>query len=374
MKKTKRIRRLLIILAAGLTLAALGILVFVSQAKFGRNPQDQNLARISRSANYADGEFRNLVEKPPLLNEDGLIKSIAKFLLADRERSVPEQAVPTVKTDLKALDKEQDLIIWLGHSSYFFQLAGRRLLLDPVFSDHAAPVFFANKAFEGASPYTAEDMPDIDYLLISHDHWDHLDYPTVVALKSKTKAVICPLGVGSHFERWGFARDMIMEGDWGAAFEVEGLGIHVLPAQHFSGRWLARNKTLWAGYALISPAKKIFISGDSGYGPHFSRIGQDFGGFDLAILDSGQYDPQWPYVHMNPEEASQAAGDLGAAALWPAHVGKFSIAYHAWDDPFTRSAAAARAKDYRLLTPRIGERLDLDDREQAFAEWWTSLR
>ncbi|MCX7781999.1 MAG: MBL fold metallo-hydrolase, partial [Negativicutes bacterium] len=174
----------------------------------------------------------------------------------------PTTSIPTVKTDLKTLDKDKDIVVWLGHSSYFMQLGGKRILIDPVFSPSAAPVSFANKAFDGTNPYTAEDMPEIDYLLISHDHWDHLDYPTVTALKPKIKNVICGLGVGSYFEQWGFDTKHILEADWFTALELENdFTIHVLPARHFSGRLFSRNKTLWTGFALATPERRIFYSG-----------------------------------------------------------------------------------------------------------------
>jgi len=207
-----------------------------------------------------------------------------------------------MKTDFKTLDKGKDVVVWLGHSSYFMQLGGKRILIDPVFSSSAAPVSFANKAFNGTNLYTAEDMPEIDYLLISHDHWDHLDYPTVIALKPKVKNVVCGLGVGSYFEDWGFEPILIHEADWFTVLEFEdGLIIHVLPSRHFSGRLFTRNKTLWTGFALVTPDRRVFYSGDGGYGPHFKQIGEMFNGFDLVIMENGQYDKNWPYIHMMPE-------------------------------------------------------------------------
>ena len=217
-------------------------------------------------------------------------------------------------------------MIWLGHSSWFVQLGGKRILIDPVLSDYTAPFSFLNKAYEGTSIYRVEDIPEIDCLLISHDHWDHLDYQTVAALKSKVGRVICPLGVGAYFDYWDYPQEKILEGDWYDRISLgEDITVHVMPARHYSGRLLTKNKTLWAGFALETPNRRIFFSGDSGYGPHFARIGEAFQGFDLALLDCGQYDPRWAYIHMTPEEAVQAALDLGVRALIPAHVGRFAI-------------------------------------------------
>ena len=177
--------------------------------------------------------------------------------------------------------------------------------------------------------------------------------------------------MGSHLLHWGYPQNKIVEADWFTELkQKDGLDIHVLPARHFSGRGLMRNRTLWVSFVLQSPDRRIFISGDTGYGPHMAQIGKLFDGFDLAILENGQYDKRWAYIHMMPEETAKAAVELGAKALLPAHSGKFSISDHAWDDPFIRLTEASRDKPYRLLTPVIGEPVDIDDKEQVFPRWW----
>ena len=305
--------------AAGTLLAGTGIsgCAFLGQEKFGRLPEGDRLMTITRSPNYRDGIFHNR-EPFPSVTKGGFFSTFFKFLTHPRENPEPSGPVPTVKTDLRNLDRNRDVVVWLGHSSYFMQLGGRTILVDPVFSAYASPVFFSTRAFAGTNPYTAEDMPRIDYLLVSHDHWDHLDYDTVTALKSRTGRVVTGLGVGEHFARWGFAADMVHEMDWDGTLRpndgADGLVIHFLTARHFSGRWLTRNKSLWGGFALETPSRRVFYSGDSGYGSHFAELGKRFSGFDLALLDSGQYSEDWPYVHMNPEQAAQAAADLGCAS------------------------------------------------------------
>lgn len=345
---------------------------YMHTAKFGAFPEGARLQKIEASPNYRDGEFRNLEPIPTMTTErKGVVRRLLNSLTAEKDRPRPEVPIPAVKTDLARLDRNDDMIIWLGHSSFYMQIAGRRILIDPVFSDNAAPIPFANKAFPGTNIYTPADMPDIDTLLITHDHWDHLDYPTVMALKSKIAKTICPLGVGAHFERWGFPGSSVVEMDWNEALQLDGgLTIHALPARHYSGRTLTRNKTLWAAYALISPERKIYISGDSGYGSHFRDAGEAFGGFGLAVLDSGQYNEGWRYVHMMPEDAVLATADLRAKALLPAHAGKFSIARHSWDDPFIRLAQAMEQNPVPLLTPKIGEPVPLDVEEYRFSQWW----
>jgi L-ascorbate metabolism protein UlaG (beta-lactamase superfamily) len=236
-----------------------------------------------------------------------------EFLVTENAR--PAQPLPLVNTDLASLPLGQDTMVWLGHSSWYLQLAGKRILIDPVFSDYAAPFSFINKAFPGDYPWRAEGMPEIDLLIISHDHYDHLDYATIKALMPKIKRVVTPLGVGSHLRYWGMESAIISEADWNQAVQVsDELTVHVLPARHFSGRGLKRNQTLWASFMFVTPQQKIYYSGDSGYGPHFKAIGEQFGG---GSGDHGerQYDQDWKYIHMMPDETAQAADDRARAVL-----------------------------------------------------------
>jgi L-ascorbate metabolism protein UlaG (beta-lactamase superfamily) len=350
---------------------ALGARAYLQHPKFGAHHEDERLQTVQRSPHYAHGAFHNLLETPMLLGGNSTLSILAGDLFSRAEDLRPESPVPTVKTDLKALNVGQDAIVWLGHSSYFVLFAGKRILIDPVLSPFAAPVSFSTQAFDGTSLYSTDDIPEIDVLLITHDHWDHLDYATATALESRIGQAIVPLGVGAHLERWGYARDKVYEADWyGKRTLNNDLAIHAIPARHYSGRWLTRNKTLWTGFVLESATRRILFSGDTGYGPHFKELAQRFGGFDLAALDMGQYDPRWPYIHMTPEEAAQAAEDLHAKTLLPAHVGRFNIARHAWNEPFERIRAASESKSYRLTTPRIGEPLQVGNSEQRFARWW----
>ncbi|HBT9970317.1 TPA: LysR family transcriptional regulator [Klebsiella pneumoniae] len=272
---------------------------------------------------------------------------------------------------LATLPLGQDVMVWLGHSSWYLQLAGKRILIDPVFSDYAAPFSFINKAFPGDYPWRAEGMPEIDLLIISHDHYDHLDYATIRALLPKIKRVITPLGVGSHLRYWGMDGALITEADWQQAVPAsDELTVHVLPARHFSGRGLKRNQTLWASFLFVTRQQKIYYSGDSGYGPHFKAIGNEFGPVDLAIMENGQYDQDWKYIHMMPDETAQAADDLRARAVLPGHAGRFVLAKHSWDEPYQRLAAASEGRAWRLLTPVQGEPVWVADKTQSFNAWW----
>lgn len=353
---------------------ALGACAVINQPRFGKLPEDGRLERIMKSSDYKNGEFQNPIPTPLFSQDVSTFSVILSSYFDKNEQLIPDSPIPAIKTDLKSLDPQLDMVIWLGHSSWFIQLNGRRILIDPILSDYAAPFSFINKAFAGTNIYQAEDIPEIDYLLISHDHWDHLDYPTVMALKSKVKRVICPLGVGEYFEFWGYSEEVIHEGDWNDRIEREkDFAIHLLPARHYSGRVFSKNKTLWAAFALESSTRRIFFSGDSGYGPHFSEIGKAFNGFDLVLLDCGQYDPRWSYIHMTPEEAAHAARDLGAKAFMPAHIGRFTIANHSWDDPFRRITNASRNKSYKLVTPEIGEPVVMDAPSSQFPGWWLEM-
>ncbi|WP_246164941.1 MBL fold metallo-hydrolase [Pigmentiphaga aceris] len=356
-------------------LVVLGGLAYLQHPLFGKLPSGERLAQIAKSPNQANGTFRNQIDTPMLTTDESQVSMWMGTIFGANNNARPSADIPATKTDLKALDVSQDLIVWLGHSSYFVQLDGQRILIDPVFSVNAAPVPRANVAFDGTSIYTADDMPAIDALLISHDHYDHLDYPSIRALQSKVKKVVVGLGIGADFEAWGYDMQTVHEADWYDTVPVgPTLQINVTPARHFSGRTFTRDRTLWAGFALVSSQRRIFFSGDSGYGPHFADIGQRFGPFDWVAVDMGQYDPRWANVHMNPEQASQAAKDLRARVLAPAHVGRFSLAPHDWDDPLKRiSAAGGGDRGYELWTPQIGQTMYLDGRAQRFKAWWEGV-
>jgi L-ascorbate metabolism protein UlaG (beta-lactamase superfamily) len=331
--------------------------------------------QLEASRRYRDGQFRNQVASPPRPSGFGFVVAVIRGQFVPKDRPRPPAALPALKTDFAALPRERDVVVWLGHSSYFVQAGGKRVLVDPVFSDYAAPVPWMVRAFEGTTPFRVEDLPEIDVVLITHDHYDHLDYATMKGLESKTRLVVAGLGNGAHLRKWGYPTGKIREMEWDSSVEIApGLQIHVLPAQHYSGRFMQRNQSLWASYAIETPGRRLYFSGDTGFGPHFADIGKRFGSFDFAALDAGQYNVQWADIHMNPEEAARAADILGARTLLSGHAGRFSLARHAWDEPFERAVAAAQGKRYRLVTPRIGEPVQLDEPQQAFTYWWREVR
>lgn len=371
-------RDFIVAAAAGIAAMAGGTALYVHQPKFGRTPSGERLQRILKSPHYKDGHFENLVPVK-LMNEDSgenRFSATWKMLFGDKTGYVPRDVMLTKKTDLKAIDRDKDAVIWMGHSTIYLQLGGKRILVDPVFSDFASPISFINKAFKGSSPYQAEEFPDIDVLAITHDHWDHFDYPSVMALKDKVKNVVCPLGVGECFEQWGFDMTWVHEEDWDTEIKIdEALSIHSLPSQHFSGRFLKQNQTQWCGFAFITPERKVFLSGDGGYGPHFKDIGQRFGSFDLAIMENGQYNMAWHAIHMLPNETAQAAEDVGAKFVLPMHGGKFALARHIWQEPYRELTKESQGRKYSLITPENGGIAYFDDlRPEMFDQWWERMQ
>jgi len=350
-----------------------GTLLFLNTERFGKHPSGERLIKIKQSPNYKNGGFQNLNHTPMLTEGVGYGKVIYKFFFTSKPKE-PSKNIPSVKTNLKNLDTNDNVLIWMGHSSYFIQLDGKKILVDPVLSGHASPLSFTTKAYNGADIYTTDDIPDIDYVFLSHDHWDHLDYKTLKQLKPKIRKVITGLGMGAHLEHWGFTSEVIFEGDWYDTISTtDGFEIHITPARHFSGRGFKRAKTLWASFLLKSPTTTIYLGGDSGYDTHFKTIGEKFGPIDLVILENGQYDEMWKYIHMLPGEQLKAANDLKAKACLPVHSGKFTLANHDWDEPFKNITNEAKQSQVKVITPLIGEQVNLNDSKQQFKHWWNLI-
>ncbi len=355
-------------------LISVSTIIFVQQTHFGKLPSGERLARIKKSPHYRDGAFQNLNPTPSLTEGVSYYEVLGEFFFTKKERVKPVDSIPSMKTDLLGLSPERDVLVWFGHSSYFIQVDGKKILVDPVLSGSASPISFTTRSFAGTDPYTIDDIPEIDYLFISHDHWDHVDYESLLKLKPKVKKVICALGVGEHFEHWGFDPATIIEEDWNTKIILDdGFTAHTVPARHFSGRGFSRNKSLWTSYVVATPSMKIFIGGDSGYDTHFAEIGKNHGPFDLALLENGQYDKSWKYIHMMPEEVLEAARDLNARRLFPVHSSKFALGNHSWDDPWIRITERNKVMNVSLVTPIIGEPVYLKDSTQVFKEWWKGI-
>ena len=340
----------------------------------GASSRGTRMTRIEASKNFYDGRFQNLSLTPQLSEGVSMPKVMYDFFFRKDPRILPSMSIPSVSTSIS--DLPGDALVWFGHSSYFFQVDGCRFLVDPVFSGHASPLPGSVKAFPGANSYGVNDMPMIDFLLISHDHYDHLDHKTILALKKKVKRVICGLGVGAHLEHWGYDPSIITELDWYDGLQLtDDIRLTATPARHFSGRGFKRNSTLWLSFVLQSQSLRLYLGGDSGYDAHFKAIGDKFGPFDLAILEDGQYNPYWKYIHMMPEELLVAARELQAKRIMPVHWAKFALSLHAWDEPIKRlvQANGTAAAPIPLVTPMIGEAVNLHDLDRIFQPWWEDL-
>ena len=336
----------------------------------GKNPSGERLKRVEQSPNYRDGIFQNLSETLVMAEKGQFFKTFKKFLNKP-ENTKPPHVIPSVKTDLKNLPDGNPVLVWFGHSSYLLKIDGKYILVDPVFSGYASPFKFKSaKSFDGANVYDVDNMPPIDILLITHDHYDHLDYKTVLKLNGKTKYIITSLGVGSHLEYWGFDMKKVTELDWHESAEViDGIKFISQPARHFSGRSFVRAKTLWASFVLKTKDQSIYLGADSGYDKHFKEIGEKYGPFDLALLESGQYNEAWKSIHMMPEETVQASLDVKAKVLMPVHWGKFCLSLHPWNEPIERVVKKAEELNVTLATPMIGEPIIIGEKYPA-KKWW----
>ena len=376
----KKLFKILFYLLIIVIVFAISIYLFMKTPVFGALPSGKSLEKVKNSKNYIDGEFRNK-EKTELLTDTKKtpIKRLLEFAFEkDPEGTVPKIALPSVKTDLKTLDPNEDLIVWFGHSSLFIKIAGKKILVDPVFSKYASPVPFSNKAFEGTNIYTVDDLPEIDILLITHDHYDHLDYPTVKKLKEKVAKVIVPFGVDAHFLRWDFDEEKIVTVDWDDEVTIDdNLKIYALETRHFSGREFSnRNQSLWVSYLIEEKYNdnlyRLFLSGDGGYSPRFKGFKEKFQNIDLAVMEAGQYNEEWALIHSLPEDIIKEVRDMEVTKLFPIHNSKFKLSKHPWDEPLRKLDDFTINTSIQLLTPMIGEKLYLH-KENSFKKWWENL-
>lgn len=365
----------MIVLISLVLLLVIVTFFYMRQAKFGKAPSGARLERMKQSPNYKDGAFVNKTFTPTLSKGYSMAGLLYNQLFKSYPRRRPVDSLPSVKTNLLTLPADSNLLVWFGHSSYYMQVNGLKLLIDPVFSGNASPIPGTAKSFNGSDIFTVNDLPDIDYLMISHDHYDHLDYETIIALRSKVKNVICGLGVGSHLEYWGYPASMLIEKDWDETVDLPGnIKVHTLTARHFSGRTFKRNNTLWLSYLVETPTQKFFLGGDSGYDDHFAAIGKKYGPVDLAILENGQYNEAWHAIHTLPEETLKAAKDLQAKRLMPVHSSKFTLGLHPWDEPLSELLRYNQEYKIPLITPLIGETVNLNDTAHVYKSWWQGLK
>lgn len=307
-----------------------------------------------------------------MVNRSAFFKTLREYATTSSKGGQPAAPVPVQRWQTGFQQSPEPVLVWFGHSSYFLRVDGLSILVDPVFSGYASPYAFGTKGFAGTEVFQASDFQNLDIVLITHDHFDHLDYKTITAIASRTKHFIASLGVGAHLQRWGVPASRITELDWWEQTQQQGLTFTATPARHFSGRTLKRFQSLWSGFVLQSKSLKLFLGGDSGYGAHFRAIGEKYGPFDLALLECGQYNEAWKHIHMMPEQTVQASIDLQARVLFPIHWGKFRLALHPWKEPIERATQAASEKGVVLTVPRIGQPIYLQ-KEFPLTFWWRAM-
>ena len=342
----------LIILGIILLLAGIG-LAMLSHPSFGlwRHVSKE---RIQASPNYRDGMFQNQEPTPQFTGDTASTRStLWRFLTNKDTLRVPQQPIPAVKTNLKTLPTDNDWLVWFGHSSYLFCLNGKRYLVDPLLKPEW-PSSMMLKAFSGTDIYRPNDLPDIDVLIITHEHWDHMDYATLRDIRDRVKHVICPLGIADYLRHWEYKDEQIIEMDW----YDEADGITCLPSRHFSNRLLGkRNQTLWASFMVEDAGRRVYIGGDGGYDKRFAQIHERFGAVDLALLENGQYNANWKYIHTTPEDLEKVILDLHAKQVFTVHHDKFALSVHPWSEPDSVAHAIAAKHNINLLDAQIGEKV-----------------
>ena len=326
---------------------------------FGGDVTEVRQAQYQSSEQFKDGVFVNKKDVPKDPSFSEMLTLSRKFFFTRVKNGRPEKDLSVQKIDSLAIAdyNEAPRLIWFGHSAFLLQIEGKNILIDPMFGEVAAPhPWLGSKRFNKEFPIAIEKLPKIDAVLISHDHYDHLDYNSIKRLKSKVEKYFVPLGVGVHLEAWGIAADKIVELDWWQEQIYKELQLVCTPAQHFSGRKFSNGQsTLWSSWVIRSENSSIFFSGDSGYGPHFKAIGEKYGPFNLAMMECGQYNEMWPDIHMFPEETAQAGIDVQAKTLIPIHWGAFKLAMHSWTEPIERVTKTAETLQINLITPEIGK-------------------
>lgn len=349
---SRKMKALVIILSV-LGVAGASTAGILTHPCFGRRMSKERKARIEQSPNYRNGKFQNEIPTPQFTGEKGGFSTLWKFATGRPEDRVPSEPVEVVKTDLNSLPADRDWLVWFGHSSYLFCLDGKRYLVDPVLKLEW-PVTTMMRPFKGTDIYTPEEMPDIDMLIITHEHWDHLDYATLRDIRHKVKQVVCPLGVAEYLEYWGYDPEHIAEMDWYETFSCQDSKTTCLPTRHFSNRVFKSNQTLWASFMVEAGGRKVYVGGDGGYDHRFKYIQEHYGSVDLALMENGQYNQDWANIHLMPEDLEKAILDLQAKQVFTVHHDKFALAKHAWTEPDSVAHDIAQRHHITLLDRPIG--------------------
>jgi L-ascorbate metabolism protein UlaG (beta-lactamase superfamily) len=342
--------------------------------ELGGTPTAAQRQAYQQSGHFRDGLFFN--PQPTEVSTGGsLFSALWRALFANTPDQNPAAPLPTQPLDSLSITRKAPAMVrvtWFGHSASLVEIGGKNVLLDPMLSVKMGPLAWVTpKRYNPSLAIAAEQLPAIDAVLISHDHYDHLDYKTIQKIKGKVGHFYVPLGVGAHLQAWGVPTSQFTEMTWGDSVRLPGLTIISAPTRHFSGRGLTnRNSTFWSSWVLKAGGQRVFYSGDGGYGPHFQAIGQQHGPFNLALIECGQYDRQWAQIHMLPEQSVQAALDVRAQAMLPVHWGAFTEAHHAWNESVERATAEAGRRGLLLTTPELGQPVVLGAGPLPQLRWW----
>ncbi|NIJ44617.1 L-ascorbate metabolism protein UlaG (beta-lactamase superfamily) [Wenyingzhuangia heitensis] len=344
---------------------------------FGGDVSEEAQLIYKQSKQFKDGKFQNTNPVPEKLSFSENIKLAYTFFTTKVPNSRPAKNLKVDKLEANEVAnyKGETRLVWFGHSAFLLQIDGKNILIDPMFGKVAAPhPLLGGDRFNSDFPLDIDKLPEIDAVVFSHDHYDHLDYESVLKIKHKTNHFYTPLGVGTHLKAWGIDETKITEMDWWQEVNFKELNLVCTPAQHFSGRKLSNGQsTLWSSWVIQSKKENIYFSGDSGYANHFKEIGNKYGPFDLAMMECGQYNEMWSDIHMMPEETAQAGIDVQAKKIIPIHWAGFKLALHTWTDPVERVQLKAKELNLKVITPKIGEPIIVKDSISKYANWWKNI-
>lgn len=339
---------------------------------FGGYPSKEQKEVSNKFDNFVNGKFVNQVQTKMNMSASDIFSMMKDSISGGKDRN-PAGQIPVSVIDWNKIKSEEDSLTWFGHSALLLSIDNKKILIDPMLGPTASPVTFAgSKRYSKDMLRVIDEMPSIDAVFITHDHYDHLDYPSILKLKSKVAHFFVPHGVSTHLIRWGVQKEKITELNWWDEMEYQGLTVALTPSKHFSGRGIFnRDTTLWGGWVILGKNTRFYTSGDGGYDAHFKEIGRKYGPFDIALMEGGQYDRRWSWVHMTPEEAVQAHLDVKGKQMMLIHWGAFTLAYHGWTEPVERALKEAKKAEVNLIAPKIGETVPLiEDLSIPNSSWW----
>lgn len=354
-----------------LTLSVSGYAFYTLSDQFGADLSDQQMQAYTQAKSWNGEVFLNQIETIQEQSFSDIVDMLDAFLF-NPVNTEPKTPVQVLKVDRETLlaNTTETQILWFGHSTFLMQTNGMNLLFDPMLTGTPAPhPMLGGKRYSDELPISIADLPMVDAVFISHDHYDHLDLASIQQLDSKVGHYFVPLGVGLHLQEWGIATSRITELDWWQRAKLGDTEFTFTPSRHFSGRRLeGRNRTLWGGWVAQDDQQTIYYTGDGGYGPHFKEVGERFGEIDLALVECGQYNQRWANIHLLPEQTIQAGMEANAKVIMPVHWGSFTLALHAWDDPVERAIAEAKKQNQEIIAPQIGEIVRVN--QPPAVNWW----